>query len=223
MKDSFDDLVEKRKKQKLTNNWSFLDNAIFSSDNFSISMNSIKRRGFEVVNDYSEKDINTPKRSTKNSAGLDIEAAEDIIIPSLIKNHFSGVLDIAGLNKVEDADLIEKTIKKYVKPTMIPTGLKAYMQNGEVLKIYNRSSNSKRGLMMANNVAIIDQDYYNNSGNEGHIFVPMWNLGLDDVSIKKGERVAQGIFEMYLTPDEADDDNDGTQTTRSGGFGSTGL
>ena len=40
-----------------------------------------KLRGFEIAKGWEDKDINLPKRSTKNSAGYDVEAAEDIIIP----------------------------------------------------------------------------------------------------------------------------------------------
>jgi len=35
-----------------------------------------KLRGFEIAKGWEDKDINLPKRSTKNSAGYDVEAAE---------------------------------------------------------------------------------------------------------------------------------------------------
>lgn len=54
--------------------------------------------------------------------------------------------------------------------------------------------------------------------NEGEIFVQMVNVGLTDRKIKKGERIAQGIFMPYL---RADQEKFPTKK-RQGGFGSSG-
>ena len=40
-----------------------------------------KTRGFEVAKGWEDKDIHIPERKTAHSAGYDVEAAEDIIIP----------------------------------------------------------------------------------------------------------------------------------------------
>ena len=57
---------------------------------------------------------------------------------------------------------------------LVPTGVKAYMQVGEVLYLFDRSSNPrKKGLVLINSVGVIDGDYYNNPNNEGHIFAQM--------------------------------------------------
>lgn len=150
----------------------------------------MRKRGFEVVKGYEDKGINLPVRKTKYAAAYDIEAAEKIVLPSF---------------------------KKGMKPTLIPTGLKAYMQSDEVLLIVPRSSGPKKqGISFPHNVGVIDSDYYNNSDNEGHIFVQCINLKDEDVVIKKGEAVAQAIFQKYLT---VDDDN--AEGERTGGFGST--
>ena len=148
-------------------------------------------RGFEVVSDYEDKDINLPVRGTKCSAGYDFEAAECIKIPSIIESDG--------------------------KPTMVPTGIKAYMQDGEYLQIHSRSSLCKLGLYLSNAVAVIDKDYYNNENNQGHIFVPLTNLSSKSIYIKKGERIAQGIFQRYALADQDTVLND----ERTGGFGST--
>lgn len=147
-------------------------------------------RGFEVIDEYKDKGIILPKRKTALSAGYDLAAACDITIEP---------------NETK----------------LVPTGLKAYMQEDEVLMIYIRSSMAvKFNLTLANNVGIIDADYYDNDKNEGHIFAPIKNLGNDTVRIKKGERIAQGIFQKYLIAD-GDDFNSGQK--RIGGFGSTGI
>ena len=149
-----------------------------------------KLRGFEVAKGFENKGINLPVRKTKYSAGYDIEAAEDTVVPSL---------------------------KKGMNPTLIKTGLKAYMQDDEVLMLYNRSSNpKKKGLILANSVGVIDKDYYGNVDNDGHIMFAFYNIKDEDITIKKGEAIGQGVFQKYLVID--DDEAEGE---RKGGFGST--
>lgn len=110
-----------------------------------------------------------------------------------------------------------KKAQQTLKPTLVPTGIKAYMQTDEFLQLANRSSNPlKRFLLLANGVGVIDADYYNNSDNEGHIMFQFVNFGVTDVTIKKGERIGQGIFLPFLKADQ-----DETMSTRTGGFGSS--
>lgn len=102
---------------------------------------------------------------------------------------------------------------------LIPTGIKAYMQAGEVLYLYDRSSNPrKKGLVLINSVGVIDGDYYGNSDNEGHIFAQMKNITDQVVEVAKGERIVQGVFAPFLLADA-----DSAEGTRIGGFGSTGA
>lgn len=146
-------------------------------------------RGFEVITEYKEKEINLPQRKTARSAGYDIAAAEDIVL----KPH---------------------------EVTLVPTGLKAYMQDDEYLGIHVRSGFSiKKKISCVNGQGIIDADYYNNPENEGHIMVPLINHSQYSVAVEKGMRIAQGIFYKYLT---ADGDNAGFGAERTGGMGSTG-
>ena len=149
-----------------------------------------KIRGFEIAKGFEDKGINLPERKTKYSAGYDIEAAEDVVIPSF---------------------------KKGTNPTFVKTGLKAYMQNDEVLMIYNRSSNpKKKGLILANSVGVVDKDYYGNPDNDGHIMFAFYNIKDEDIEIKKGDGIGQAIFTPYLVID-----NDSAVGERNGGFGST--
>lgn len=100
----------------------------------------------------------------------------------------------------------------------IPTGVRAYMLEGEVLMIYPRSSlGFKYFARLANSVGIIDEDYYYGD-NEGHIFVKIRNEGDKPLLIKQGEAFAQGIFTKFLT---TDDDELVDKEVRNGGFGST--
>ena len=100
----------------------------------------------------------------------------------------------------------------------IPTGIRSWIENGWVLKLYPRSGlGFKFRLQLNNTVGIIDSDYYY-SDNEGHIFCRITNDSNENktVSLKAGEGLCQGIFVEYGIT--LDDDADGV---RNGGFGST--
>ncbi len=149
-----------------------------------------RKRGFEIAKGFENSNINLPVRKTKYSAGYDIEAAEDTVIPSF---------------------------KKGMKPTLVKTGIKAYMGEDEVLILANRSSNpGKKGLILANSIGVIDSDYYGNPDNDGHIMFAFYNIKDEDIEIKKGDAIGQGIFQKFLITD-----NDVSQGQRTGGFGST--
>lgn len=114
----------------------------------------------------------------------------------------------------------EQVILKPGVVTLVPTGIKAYMQEGEFLGLHIRSSAAiKRGLRLVNNVGIIDADYYNNPDNEGHIMVAIENTKSEAVVLEKDECIAQGIFYSYLL---ADGDDLVAKSDRTGGIGSTG-
>ena len=149
----------------------------------------MKLRGFEIAKGWEDKDINLPVRKTKFSAGYDVEAAEDITIPSF---------------------------KPGVKPTLVPTGLKAYCESDEYIMLVNRSSGPKKGLIMANSIGIVDADYYGNESNDGHFYFQFINVLDQDITIKKGDCIGQAIFQKYLTVD-----SDNASGIRTGGIGST--
>lgn len=132
------------------------------------------------------KEITLPTRATEGSAGYDIRAAETVII-----------------NPGDTA--------------IIKTGVKARFDKDKVLLIAVRSSvGIKRRLMLANNIGVIDSDYYNNEKTDGQIFIALHNYGREVQTIRKGERIAQGIFIPFFKT--SDDSADGK---RKGGIGST--
>lgn len=100
---------------------------------------------------------------------------------------------------------------------LVPTGLIIRVPDGYFLAIFARSSTPlKRGLIVANGVGVIDSDY---SGPEDEIKVQVYNLTDAPVDVKKGDRLAQGIFMQYAAPEwEEGEPSDKTR----GGFGSTG-
>ena len=149
-----------------------------------------KIRGFEaVVEEYRKgtMDYVLPTRGTSKSAGYDLASPIDVII----EPHSS---------------------------VLIWTNVKAYMQDDEVLEVYVRSSTAiKRDLILKNTVGIIDSDYYSNESNDGNIGICLYNTTYAPREIKKGERIAQGIFKKYLVAD----DDVCLNEIRVGGIGST--
>lgn len=149
----------------------------------------MKLRGFEVISNYKNAGILLPVRKTKYSAGYDIAAAEDVVLSPRAT-------------------------------TLVATGLKAYMLPDEYLGIHIRSGLSvKNNVSLINGQGIIDADYYNNTDNEGHLMVALYNHNAENIMITKGTRIAQGIFYKYLTTDT---DENNAFATRTGGLGSTG-
>ena len=134
----------------------------------------MRTRGFEVAKGWEDKGINLPKRSTKNAAGYDIEAAEDVVI---------------------------EPFKNGMKPTLVATGLKAYCADDEWFMLANRSSGPKKGFLFPHSFGIIDSDYYGNENNDGHLFVQCINIKDEPLVIKKGEVIAQVVFMKYLITD----------------------
>lgn len=172
-------------------------------------MEIIRQRGFEPVSEnglvlaqkmfnlfkskgfekiYINGEYVEPKRATSRSAGSDI--------------YYTGIEPIV-INPGEKVAII--------------TNIKAYMQDGEVLLAFVRSSQGMfKDLILCNTVGVIDADYYNSESNEGNIGVSLKNMGDKPVIIEKGEAVGQLVFVPFLKPD-----NEPIDAVRKGGYGST--
>lgn len=146
-------------------------------------------RGFEIAKGWEDKGISLPVRSTAHAAAYDIAAAADVTVPQF---------------------------RPGVGPTLVPTGLKAYCQPDEYYMVANRSSGPQKGLVMANGIGIIDADFYGNPSNDGAFSVVLFNVSDHDIAIKKGDRIAQVVFQKFLLVD-----GDAATGERQGGFGST--
>lgn len=143
-------------------------------------------RKFEICLGYENCDVQLPVRATKRSAGYDLRSIENYTLQPNERHVFK-------------------------------TGLKACMEDDDVLYIFIRSSMAiKKGVRLSNSVGVIDADYYSNKDNDGHIMVSLYNFSNEEVEIKKGDRIAQGIFMKYLLTDD-----DISTKQRTGGFGST--
>lgn len=176
---------------------------------------------FERVLRFVDSDIPMPVRKTKESAGYDMVAAQDIIIPSYrsqltkINDYISENNDLRSYYTVEEMSAITKITG--AKPTLVSTGMKCKLDPGTYLELSVRSSSPlKYWLILANGVGIIDADYYDNVDNEGEIFFQLINLAPFNILIKKGDAIGQGIIKRYEICG-----NDAAAGVRVGGFGST--
>ena len=129
-----------------------------------------RKRGFEIAKGFENHDIIMPIRKTKYSAGYDVCAAEDCVIPPFTFGS---------------------------KPTLVKTGIKAYMQEDEYLMLCNRSSNPfKKGLVLANSVGIIDAEIV---GKNKHRFPNLACMKISSFHKKVGDTVS-----LLLSYDEVE-------------------
>ena len=196
---------------------------------------------FEKVRKFADVEFELPQRKTAGSAGYDFVVAEDtVVLPynQLMAQFESDMFFNEDLKVVPNGDItayvngkafpekyytlndIAKVTKDSgAKPTLVSTGVKAYMPKDCYLELSVRSSCPlKYWLIMANGVGIIDSDYADNPDNEGEIFFQLINLSPVPIILKKGDVIGQGIFKPYKVIY-----NDKATAERVGGFGSTSV
>lgn len=150
---------EAKGKYRGSSNQNLIDVKEYLSNNKKLEdeyTNMSKRvRGFEFVSTENKKDAKRvgivkedyklPVRATKTSAGYDFYAPYNF-------------------------DL------KPQEQLLIWTNIKAYMPQGEMLILDTTSGNgTKKGVILANTIGIVDSDYYNNEDNEGNIGICLKN------------------------------------------------
>lgn len=132
----------------------------------------------------------------------------DVILPQYHTQESAG-FDIAASRD---------TVIKPGEVAKIPTGLVIEAPKGHFLLIAARSSlPSKKGLTMANGIGVVDPDY---AGPNDEVHIIVHNFTQAPVEVKKGERLAQGIFlpveqAVWEEVEKLRDDD-------RGGIGSTG-
>ena len=100
---------------------------------------------------------------------------------------------------------------------LIPGNVIVRIPAGYFLMLTLRSSTPRRkSLLIPNGVGIIDQDY---CGDGDELKVQVLNFSEEAVLIKKGERIAQGLFLPVMRVEWEEIEEVGTGR---GGFGSTG-
>ncbi|MBO7254179.1 MAG: deoxyuridine 5'-triphosphate nucleotidohydrolase [Clostridia bacterium] len=153
-----------------------------------------------------------------NKIALFEKVSEEEFIKSGGKNYDKIVLPkrategSAGYDFFSSYDIEIEPLSDY----LVPTGIRAKIENGWVLCLFPRSGlGFKYGLSLKNTIGVIDADYYY-SDNEGHIMIKLHNNSTENVFIPFGKAFAQGIFFPFgITED------DNVSEKRKGGFGST--
>lgn len=176
---------------------------------------------FEIVERFEGADLALPIRKTQGAAGYDFAVAEDTLLPAFNDQYKSlrswfekSKLPYATLSQISEVTKISG-----IKPTLVPTGIKAKLDPGTYLELSVRSSCPlKYWIILANGKGIIDSDYYGNASNDGEIFFQLINLSPYPILLQKGDIIGQGIILPYLTTD-----NDAATGKRTGGFGSTSV
>lgn len=188
-------------------------NLLYDYDPHSLTpCNKPKIRGFEQVSEI-KSEIPMPIRKTKASAGYDIGVIHPMVYDLICKG-YSIEEAWEQVPKVNGCAIVTKPMDS--ASIILPTGIKAYMNDNEVLVMAVRSSSGiKKAIKQANPPSWIDADYYNNPDNEGHIKFAISNdMIYFDAPIMN---IAQGIFINYLTADTGN-----SEYERIGGIGSTG-
>jgi len=134
-------------------------------------------------------DIELPRYQTAGAAGFDLAASEDVV--------------------VQPGQVV-----------LVPTGLVIQAPPGHFLAIVARSSTPmKRGLMVANGVGIVDEDY---CGPADEVKIEVVNFTQQPVKVARGDRLAQGLFIPVVRAEWRETDGDLREGSR-GGFGATGA
>lgn len=112
----------------------------------------------------------------------------------------------------------EETVIKPFEINLIPLNIIVKVPKGYGLFLFSRSSVPlKKGLIVANSVGVIDQDY---CGEEDELKLSVLNVTHKKVVVEKGERICQGIF-LKLAVGKFTEVNKMSKASR-GGFGTTG-
>ena len=132
--------------------------------------------------------VSLPEYQTPGAAGFDLAASQDVAVEP-------GAI------------------------ALVPTGLVIKVPDGHFLGIFARSSTPlKRGLMVANGVGVIDQDY---CGTTDEVKVQVLNFTSTAVQVAKGDRIAQGVF-IPVTRAQWEEASGDLRDGSRGGFGATG-
>lgn len=162
------------------------------------------------------QDVERPVYGTEKSFCFDLSA--------YLGEHIHSVTVYDSLNVKQERKIRSASWERYViiQPgdrVLVPTGLIFDLPEDSVMKLFPRSGLSlKNGLNLANNVAIIDEDYVE------QVFVALHNTSNVTQHIFNGIRIAQASVETRISyqPRELAE-RPAHKTSRVGGFGSTGT
>lgn len=168
------------------------------------------KEGPPIIIELLYPDARAPRRATEGSAGYDLCAYVAGRTVKCSDGH--GVRDVAPDASTGAAFLLPPGVM-----ALIPLGFKATLPRGLEAQIRPRSGTTfKKGLQIPNAPGTIDSDF------PDEWMVIVGNGTSSPIRIEHGERIAQMIVARYETP-AVESGTVGISTSRSGGFGSTGM
>jgi dUTP pyrophosphatase len=192
--------------EELQKNLGIQDDEDFN-ENESYDFSYLKETyGFDM--DELEKNLMSPKTT------LDVKIQkinEDAVFPTYNYQTDSG-FDFYSVEEV--------TIGPFGR-ALIPTGLRFDLPSNIELQVRSKSGLAiKEGLMVLNSPGTVDNGY------TGEVQVIVFNTNQEPYTIKKGMKVAQGVFSYVLNGNSVEllgVDNIDEKDRNANGFGSTGL
>jgi len=100
----------------------------------------------------------------------------------------------------------------------VPLNVAMTIPAGHMILLAARSSLHKKGLMMANGVGVVDEDF---CGNGDEYKAALYNFTDSAVAVSRGDRIVQAILKPYEKADW--DEVDDLERETRGGFGTTGI
>lgn len=98
-----------------------------------------------------------------------------------------------------------------------PLNVCILIPEGHMIMLAARSSLHKKGLMLANGVGVVDQDF---AGNGDEYRAALYNFTDEPVAVERGERIVQAVVKPILKCAWVEVDD--LEIPDRGGFGSTG-
>ncbi len=139
-----------------------------------------------------------------------LSSCKDLPLPAYMTNSSSGVDLYAAVN--DEVKILPGDIE------LIPTGIKISIPDGYEAQIRPRSGlAAKYGIAVLNSPGTIDADY------RGEIKVILINLGRNEVTIKRGNRIAQMVFQKIIRACFTNVEKLEGSDRGTGGFGHTGV
>lgn len=155
------------------------------------------------------------RKGSLSASGFDLKciSVQGVVNSNGVKMHDDWINNLNSKFKL--------TGNLYIKPgqrVLLGTNIRVSMPKGVEAEIRSRSSVPyKRGLIVANGIGTIDNDYI------GELKVALINTSSIDVKIAIGERIAQLLFKKSYIPKLEYVKNIFKKTKRGiGGFGSSG-
>lgn len=168
------------------------------------------------------RDVQSPTRGTHHSSGFDFYIPSDIKAEDIKITPLNEPLKLDVSKYVTDEDIIVPGWRG----VLIPSWLKVYMTRGsddytyDLVLIWKSWVSVKTNLLVW--AAVIDNDY------RGEFNFHLINPWINDIVIKKGTKIVQGIIRQCELPEMVEISNElyekRSDTERwTGGFGSTWI